>query len=274
MSRILSIPRTSRPPASLFDRRAAAGTRRRASGSGLVRAYAEAAAEVAAETLWPTRCAVCDEPGEPLCERCRMNLPFIDRWRACPRCGAPFGAVQCSECNAVMLARLERSRPPFDACRSAVAFDDASARIVRAYKDAGERRLAQVMAQLMGNAAEPSWLAGMPAVVAIPATDRAVRTRGFDHAALVADSLAQQLDLPRIAPFARPRARDQRALARQARLANMQGRFAVLPRATPPGSVLLVDDVYTTGATLFGAADALRAAGTERIFALTFARVW
>ncbi|MDD7690067.1 MAG: hypothetical protein PUI93_04055, partial [Ellagibacter isourolithinifaciens] len=46
------------------------------------RLYAEAAAQAVAETLWPTRCAICDEPGELLCERCRSELPFIDLWRA------------------------------------------------------------------------------------------------------------------------------------------------------------------------------------------------
>ena len=53
------------------------------------RLYAEAAAQAVAETLWPTRCAICDEPGELLCERCRSEPPFIDLWRACPICGAP-----------------------------------------------------------------------------------------------------------------------------------------------------------------------------------------
>ncbi|MEO2484083.1 double zinc ribbon domain-containing protein, partial [Eggerthella lenta] len=98
--------------------------------------YGRGAAEAIAETLWPTRCAVCDTPGEVLCAPCSLNLSHIDWWRACPRCGAPFGRVQCSECNDVLMSVAGRDEPPFDACTSAVAFDDAAARIVRTWKDA------------------------------------------------------------------------------------------------------------------------------------------
>ena len=75
-------------------------TPRRAS---LATKVARLTSEALLETLWPTRCAVCDTPGEVLCAPCSLNLSHIDWWRACPRCGAPFGRVQCSECNPVML---------------------------------------------------------------------------------------------------------------------------------------------------------------------------
>ncbi|MFQ9179366.1 MAG: ComF family protein [Eggerthella lenta] len=78
-----------------------------------------------------------------------------------------------------------------------------------------------------------------------------------------------------VAPvLARPRSRDQRALARRDRLANMEGRFIPLPGASAFPSVILVDDVYTTGATLFAATDAVRVAGAATVRCLTFARVW
>lgn len=238
------------------------------------RAYGEAASIVLAETLWPTRCAVCDLPGDVLCPECRRRLPFLDWWRACPRCGAPFGRVQCSECNAVTMAALGRDEPPFDACASPVVYDDGAARIVRTWKDAGERRLAATMAGLMASVASPAWLAEELTVVPVPATAAAVRRRGFDHGADLADELAARLGLPTAPLLARPRSIDQRRLTRQDRIRNMERRFRALPGASAPDSVLLVDDVYTTGATLFAAADALRAAGAERVRCITFARVF
>ncbi|MBQ1559106.1 MAG: hypothetical protein IIZ69_13600, partial [Pseudomonas sp.] len=54
----------------------------------------------AQELLWPTRCVVCDLPGELLCERCRSRLPWIEQRFACPVCGAPFGELTCTECKA------------------------------------------------------------------------------------------------------------------------------------------------------------------------------
>ena len=159
--------------------------------------YGRAAFEAIAETLWPTRCAVCDVPGAVLCESCKIRLPYLDWWRACPRCGAPLGRAQCTECNATVLAPLESARrPPFASCASSIAFDDAGARIVRAYKDQGERRLAVEMADLMARVIHPAWRAEQPVLVGVPATARAVRRRGFDHVELLARELSAATGMP------------------------------------------------------------------------------
>lgn len=236
--------------------------------------YGRAALEAIAETLWPTRCAVCDVPGAVLCASCKARLPYLDWWRACPRCGAPLGRAQCTECNATVLAPLGRTRPPFASCASSVAFDDTGARIVRAYKDQGERRLAAEMAGLMARVIHPAWRAEQPVLVGVPATARAVRRRGFDHVELLARELSAATGMPLAQPLARPRSADQRGLDRTERAANMEKAFSVLPGASVPERVLLIDDVYTTGATLFAATDALLAAGANQVRCLTFARVW
>ena len=200
--------------------------------------------------------------------------PYLDWWRACPRCGAPFGRVQCSECNPVTMAALDRHELPFDACASAVVYNDATARIVRAWKDAGERRLVETLADLMASVTAPSWRAERPTIVPVPATAAALRRRGFDHGADLARALAERLSLDEIPLLARPRSFDQRSLARSGRIKNMENRFKPLPGARAPASVLIVDDVYTTGATLFAASEAARAAGARQVRCVTFARVW
>lgn len=237
-------------------------------------AYGKAAFEAVAETLWPTRCAVCDLPGMPLCDSCRRDLPYIDWWRACPRCGAPFGRVQCSECNEVILASLKRKRPPFASCASVVVFGGTPARIIHAYKDQGERRLAREIAAGMTRILHPIWTAEHPTIVAVPATRRAVRQRGFDHMELVAREIASRTGFPISQPLARPRRVDQRSLSRTQRIENMEGSMITLPGASIPSRILLVDDVYTTGATLFAATDALLRAGARQVRCLTYARVW
>lgn len=264
MTPVLDIPRFAHTPAVPLRARVAREAE----------FYGRAAAEAMAETLWPTRCAVCDEPGEVLCDRCRIRLPYLDWWRACPRCGAPFGRVQCSECNPVILGAAGLTELPFDGCASAAVYGDDVARIVRTWKDAGERRLVEEMATLMARVVPPAWLAERPAVVPVPATSAALRRRGFDHGTELAGAVAAQLGLDTIPLLARPKARDQRALARRGRIANMEGRFRALPGADAPTTALIVDDVYTTGSTLFAATEAIRAAGAHHIYALTFARVW
>lgn len=59
--------------------------------------------EAALETLWPTRCVLCDIPGTLLCHSCRVNLSYLDQLKACPRCGAAYGIHCCTECNHFIL---------------------------------------------------------------------------------------------------------------------------------------------------------------------------
>lgn len=226
------------------------------------------------ETLWPTRCAVCDRQGTLLCDKCLRNLPYIDHWRTCKRCGAPHGNVQCSECNPVKLAQLGLRSIPFDSCVSAVALDSHSGRLVTAYKDQNEQRLASVLAYLIERVIPPDWVgSSLPQGVSfIPATNAAYLRRGFDHAQLLAQELAELLHLPCLYLFERPQHKDQRTLSRESRIKNTQSHFVM--KEIPPPSVLLIDDVYTTGSTLMAASIALRDASVQTVRCATFARVW
>lgn len=228
------------------------------------------AGEVVAETLWPTRCAVCDTLGTVLCEQCANALQNVDWWRACHRCGSPYGCVQCDLCNPVALGRIGRVDLPYAGCASAVLFDDGAGRLVRTFKDQGEQRLSAVMANMMVRMVPPDWR--FDAVTFVPATLAAFRYRGFDHAQLVARDVSCGLGIAFTEALARPKTRDQRALTGAQRIANLAGRFHALDCPVPK-RLLLVDDVYTTGATLCAASDALLAAGCDEVYCLTFARV-
>ena len=232
--------------------------------------------ESVSETLWPTRCAICDTPGTVLCESCLKALPYIDYWRACPRCASPFGKIQCTECNPITRAHSENEAFSFDHLRSLVVYSNESARIVRTYKDSGEQRLAAMMAECMARLISPESPARSPSglVTYIPATKRALRRRGFDHAELLARCVASELELPFEMLLMHPLNKDQRTLGRTGRISNMQGRFSCRAEAHSGSAILLVDDVCTTGSTLDAAAICLKQAGVGYIECLTFARVW
>ena len=170
-----------------------------------------------------------------------------------------------------MLERIGRAQLPFTGCASAFVFNDDTGSIVRVYKDQGERRLAAVMADYMSRVVSPSW--PIQAVTFVPATKAAVRHRGFDHAQLLAEEVATRLDRACVEMLDRPRNLDQRQLGGRDRIANMSGRFSAHDESLPEQSLLLVDDVFTTGATLCAATDALLQAGASSVYCLTFARV-
>lgn len=163
------------------------------------------------------------------------------------------------------------NRFPFDACVSAVHFSGATGQIVRVFKDQGEQRLAGDMADIMCRALPPNW--NYEAVTFVPATLSAVRYRGYDHAELIGKALASLLGIECVPVLERPRTRDQRKLGAAARIANLAGSFSPKQHALEHDSWLLVDDVFTTGATLCAASQALRSAGARRIGCLSFARV-
>ena len=232
------------------------------------------------ELGWPTRCLGCDEPGELLCEGCRERLPWIcQRW-ACPNCGAPFGWLACTECAAAQ-GELWETR----ACVAALPLAGAARRLVVGYKDAGERRVAGVLAALMATALDEaaSWPAAdgaarfcadeVDAVCFVPATAAAFRRRGFDHMEPVASGLASAFGLPLHDCLARPRALDQRRLGKSERASNAAGSFELVGDVSGL-ALLLADDVITTGASLRAAASALLAHGAESVTACSVARTW
>lgn len=236
--------------------------------------YLKAAQEVLFESLWPTACIGCSTPGILLCARCKQQLPYLDLWRACPSCGSPLGHTQCCECNPVILSTFGLQELPYTTCRSAVLFEENGARIATYYKDRGERRMAPLMASLMSSYLPTMWPESKPAAITfIPATAAALRKRGFDHAHVLAKHLTALTGLPCLEIFERPASKDQRTLSRKERSSNMDNRFTLKEAVDLPSALLLIDDVYTTGATMLSASKALKDQGVFVVHCLTFARV-
>ena len=230
---------------------------------------------IVGELLSPTRCASCERPGELVCGECLRKMTRIDPAHACPLCGAPFGELVCTECRGEATA--------VDRCLAAAVFEGPPARIVRAYKDGGERRLAVEIARLMVGAARdaerlaPDRYAGLlsdaDALVFVPVTAEAYRRRGFDHMEAVAREASRACGAPVVDALLKHGSADQREFSREERLASSRDAYEVVEDVRG-ACLLLLDDVITTGATVGAAAAALKRAGARRVDALAFARVW
>ena len=231
--------------------------------------------ETAKELVWPTRCAVCDEPGFILCESCAANLRFIDLCYACPKCGASGGRVQCTECNEIMVEANGFAEYPLDQFRSCCILNEDARKIITTYKDGTELRLAPVIAEIMARYFEPSWTQQNALITYIPSSKEAMTRRGFSHMQKIAGELSNKINLEAASMFEALSTNDQRELGRKERVLNMASKFKIkkglqVPQARP---IVVIDDVSTTGTTIMCAANSLKRAGFETVYGLSFARV-
>jgi ComF family protein len=162
-----------------------------------------------------------------------------------------------------------------ECARSVGRYEGSLRGILHAFKYEGRQSLARPLAALLRAAGEPV-LDGADWVIPVPLHPWRHARRGFNQS----DALAQQLGIPVVRALWRMRATaPQTSLRASARRRNVQGAFALSPLMGPrsarllEGRVLvLVDDVWTTGATLAACATVLRHAGAAQVRALTVAR--
>jgi predicted amidophosphoribosyltransferase len=213
------------------------------------------------ELLLPERCAVCAEPGTSLCERCRGAFVRL-REPVCERCGSPgpWPVRRCAECAGRRLA--------FTRARAAIAYDERARAFVREWKERGRRRLARQAADLI---AEVVPRPAAEVLAFVPGDPKRARLRGDVPPRGLACELGARWELPVVEILRRARELPpQRGLTLAERRRNARGTVAAAGEA--PRSVVLVDDVYTSGATANACASALRRAGARRVEVVTLAR--
>jgi ComF family protein len=213
------------------------------------------------DLVLPRRCLACGSGEELVCRDCREALRRLDG-TLCARCGAPtvWPVARCRECVGRRLS--------FASACAAVAYEGPARPLVAGWKERGLRPLAREFASLVAEVVSRPPVEALAFVPGDP--DRSLK-RGQNAAAALARELAVRWELP-VERLLRRRdpARPQRGLSREERRRNVRGSFAVA--APPPGHVGLVDDVYTTGATVGAAATELRRAGARSVHVVTFAR--
>jgi ComF family protein len=215
----------------------------------------------------PPLCAACREPelsGTALCLDCRSRLVSLAGPR-CVRCGAPCAheAADCRECRGRRLA--------FSCAWAPFAYAGVARQVVSALKSRGTVAVARSMAREIAGRAGDGLIDGT--LVPVPAHAVRRRRHGFNQAGSIARALGATTSLPVRDLLTRTGTGvPQVGLERGERLANARASIQSRSRTRGPGRVVLVDDVYTTGATLDACARALTAAGTEEIVAVTFAR--
>jgi ComF family protein len=156
------------------------------------------------------------------------------------------------------------------------AFADPAREAVHRLKYHGQTWLAPALAAFMAQAWEGRGWGRPDLLVPVPLHWTKVVTRGFNQAQLLATCLGRVLDVP-VANLLRRRRRtsQQARLSREQRLRNVREAFVLRRGARPAGlSIVVVDDVMTTGATLQGVTEALLEQGSGAVSILCLARAW
>jgi ComF family protein len=227
--------------------------------------------------LYPELCQLCGKSRATVaagfvCEACRGRVKPI-REPFCHRCGLPFdGALttdfECSNCRGLELY--------YSSARAAVTFQGLAKEVIHRYKYQRALWFEPFLAGLLLDAAGPVLRANPPSlIVPVPLHPVREREREFNQAARLAARLAGVLKVPLNTRLLRRVSftMTQTRLARQQRAENMRGVFALASGARLNGeTVVLVDDVLTTGATTNACAKVLRAGGAAEVCVWTVAR--
>jgi len=238
----------------------------------------KAACDALLDLCFPVRCQGCLElKHELICQDCRRGIGYIQR-PLCDRCGRPFEALAhtadvCGDCR--------RQAPAFDLARAVGTHTGPLRRLIIAYKFEGRTRLAEPLAQMLEEyLTSPGGpgarlLAETEVIVPVPLHPNRRRWRGYDQAELLATNLAPRLGRPALlSALARVKeTQPQISLTPAQRRSNVRGAFRVRdPGAIAGRQVMLLDDVFTTGATMQECAKALKRAQAKSVAALTLSR--
>lgn len=241
-------------------------------------APARAALRLALDYALPPRCPACGvitPDADRFCLGCWQSLAFLGE-PCCACCGLPFeyagagsGEALCGRCLA--------DPPRFDRLRAAVGYGEVARRVALKLKYSGRPGVAETLAVLMARhvGAEPGT---DPVLVPVPLHRWRIWKRGYNQSALIAAALSRRTGIP-WAPdlIMRTKATPPlRGLGRRERAETVRGAFNVPAAARGQlrgRAVILVDDVYTSGATAGACAKALKRAGAARVDVLCWARV-
>jgi len=216
-----------------------------------------------ADLFYPERCVGCERrSSDVLCLTCFDALPRVGS-PVCGRCGLPtaFATFVCEECKNVDFS--------FQSARAPLKYDGVGKQVVHALKYRGYKRVvgrlaAPLMLQVVGEG-------HFDAVVPVPLHSSRLRKRGFNQAELLARGVAEKMKATVSDTLEVVRStRDQVELSAAQRRANVAGAYM----ATRPlrGKILLIDDVFTTGATMSACAGTMVRAGAKEVHALSLCR--
>ncbi len=218
--------------------------------------------------FFPSECPRCGKPSDsprhaPLCYECWGAIsPY--NGPSCGICGEPLASGHGSVCGECLA-----DRPAFSKAYAYGLFDGTLKEAIHCYKFASIRRLAAPLAGLLGGLGLPA----VDVVAAVPLTKKRLLERGFNQSMLLGREVARMTGA-KLLPHALLKVKDtpaQAGLGRKERSLNLRGAF-MCGGPVSGQTVILVDDVITTGATARECSKVLAKAGAREVYVVALAR--
>lgn len=229
-----------------------------------------------ADLLWPRICPICnkicDRNGHHICTDCLMRLPLIPVVGLCRQCGRDIPSQRfeflCDDCSC--------HHPSFDRAVSTLRFEGDARKLIHAFKFDEKIYLRNDLVDLLESAVRLRFkLDTIDCVTSIPLSMLRRWTRGYNQCDILARELARRLNLPYKSLLRRVgNPRQQGKLNEEARRKNVIDSFALarFVDLSKIKTVLLIDDIMTTGSTLSEAARILKSGGIKKVYAASLAR--
>ena len=221
------------------------------------------------DLLYPRRCPICHEaapPGEKICPECRKRLPVIEAKR-CLKCGKPVEdtEIYCEDCK-------KRPGHEYTAGIGIFLYDEVMKETISYFKFKGRREYGEILGDLAyegGQGLIEKWNPAL--IVPVPLHPEKRRERGYNQAEEIAKEISIRSGIPMKTEFLvrTVSTKAMKNLSAEDRKKNLEQAFSAGSEFRPVKSLLLIDDIYTTGATCDAAAKVLKAAGAGEIYFLS-----
>ncbi len=225
--------------------------------------------ETLTDIVFPKICPICARAvplgAGSICPECSGKLTFV-REPYCMRCSKPVDEDEeyCRDCR-------ERAHIYDEGC-AALIYDEYMSKSIYRFKYNGKTEYARFYADVMTDVLGDRIRRWDPdAIIPVPIHKSKLKKRGYNQAQLLAKELSKRLSIPVKSDIVTRQSatKVQKNLSAVARQNNLKKAFKVIPNSVQLSSVLVVDDIYTTGATIDAVARCLKEAGVEKVYFAT-----
>lgn len=200
-----------------------------------------------------------------LCDKCNSKIVHLEEKNACRKCGAPLNGDTkiCDDCKFLKFN--------FDEARACVEYEGKSKDMILGIKYSRKIYLAKYFAKLMYEKLS-KWGVLVDFIVPVPLSDKRFKQRGYNQSEVIANELSLLSGIPVNTKIIKrvDGGKIQQGLSRKERIENMKGAFVLEDKSSLIGkNILILDDVFTTGATVNELSRMLKKLNPDKIFVLT-----